>query len=156
MKKFLSILLLLCLLSGALFADNNREWRAIWSVTWDQYASNLNVEQLKMRTRAILDKHVEAGMNAVLWHVRQGGTVYYPSTIEPWGSYLGYTDPGYDPLEYAINEAHKRGLELHGWFNTFHCIPVSMPAHLLPSTPNGSAVTVTDHLCLNPNLYPQD
>ena len=112
---------MICLLGGALFADSNREWRAIWSITWNQFSSSLDAEQLKARTRDILDKHVEAGMNAVLWHVRQGGTVYYPSTIEPWGSYLGYTDPGYDPLAYAIEEAHKRGLELHGWFNTFHC-----------------------------------
>ena len=121
MKKIFSLVILICLLSGALFADNNREWRAIWSITWNQYSSSLDAEALKARTRDILDKHVEAGMNAVLWHVRQGGTVYYPSTIEPWGSYLGYADPGYDPLEYAIEEAHKRGLELHGWFNTFHC-----------------------------------
>ncbi len=121
MKKVLSVLLLFCLMAGMLFATENREFRATWSRTWDQYSSSLGAEALKARTDAILDKHVEAGMNAVLWHVRQGGTVYYPSAIEPWGPYLGYSDPGYDPLEYAIKEAHKRGLEVHVWFNTFHC-----------------------------------
>ncbi|MCK5817514.1 MAG: family 10 glycosylhydrolase [Candidatus Marinimicrobia bacterium] len=121
MKKTLTIILLICLLTGAVFAENNREWRAIWSITWNQFSSSASTEALKLRADAILDKHVEAGMNAVLWQVRQGGTVYYPSAIEPWGSYIGYTDPGYDPLAYAIEEAHKRGLELHAWFNTFHC-----------------------------------
>jgi len=121
MKKTLTIILLICLLTGAVFAENNREWRAIWSITWNQFSASASTEALKLRADAILDKHVEAGMNAVLWQVRQGGTVYYPSAIEPWGSYIGYTDPGYDPLAYAIEEAHKRGLELHAWFNTFHC-----------------------------------
>ena len=58
-------------------------------------------------------------MNAVIWQVRQSGTAYYNSSYEPWGRYAGYQDPGYDPLAYAIEEAHKRGLELHAWFNTF-------------------------------------
>ena len=121
MKKVLSIILLICLLTGAIFAENNREWRAIWSITWNQFSASASVDALKARADAILDKHVEAGMNAILWQVRQGGTVYYPSAIEPWGSYIGYADPGYDPLAYAIEGAHKRGLELHAWFNTFHC-----------------------------------
>ncbi len=121
MKKILSLLLLICMIGGVLFAGNNREWRAIWSITWNQFSASASANELKARARDILDKHVEAGMNAVLWQVRQGGTVYYPSAIEPWGPYIGYSDPGYDPLEYAIEEAHKRGLELHAWFNTFHC-----------------------------------
>jgi len=121
MKKILTIILLICLLTGAVFAENNREWRAIWSITWNQFSASASADALKLRADAILDKHVEAGMNAILWQVRQGGTVYYPSAIEPWGSYIGYTDPGYDPLAYAIEGAHSRGLELHAWFNTFHC-----------------------------------
>jgi len=121
MRKIITVILLVCLLSGAMFADDNREWRAIWSITWNQFSASASADALKARADAILDKHVEAGMNAILWQVRQGGTVYYPSAIEPWGSYIGYTDPGYDPLAYAIEGAHKRGLELHAWFNTFHC-----------------------------------
>lgn len=119
MKRIISLLLLVSLLGAMLFAADNREFRATWSITWHQFSGGMSAEQMKARTREILDKHVEAGMNAVLWHVRQGGTVYYPSAIEPWGSYIGYSDPGYDPLAYAVEEAHKRGLELHAWFNTF-------------------------------------
>ena len=58
-------------------------------------------------------------MNAVIFQVRQSGTAYYESSHEPWGYYSGYQYPGYDPLEFAIEEAHKRGLELHAWFNVF-------------------------------------
>jgi len=104
-----------------LFAQDpvNEEFRATWVITWNAYSGNLSTEQLKARTREILDNHKKANMNAVLWQVRQAGTSYYNSPYEPWGSYLGYKDPGYDPLEYAIQEAHKRGIELHAWFNVF-------------------------------------
>ena len=119
MRK-LGIGLLIILFAISLFGQTgNKEFRATWSITWHQFWSGGSVDELKARTRQILDDHKKANMNAVLWHVRQGGTVYYKSDIEPWGSYLGYEDPGYDPLAYAIEEAHKRGMELHAWFNTF-------------------------------------
>ncbi|MDX9777384.1 MAG: family 10 glycosylhydrolase [bacterium] len=156
MKKFISILLLVCLLSSALFSADNREFRATWSITWHQFASGLSADALKARTRAILDKHVEAGMNAVLWQVRQGGTVYYPSAYEPWGSYLGYTDPGYDPLAYAVEEAHKRGLELHAWFNTFHTSSsrAGTPAAEHPDwiCRDGYGNAMRSNYCLSPGL----
>ncbi len=117
MKKSLILGILLPVL---LFAGNaNEEFRATWTITWHQYWSGATVDQLKARTREIIDNHKKANMNAVLWHVRQGGTCYYPSQYEPWGSYIGSSDPGYDPLAYAIEYAHSQGLELHAWFNTF-------------------------------------
>ncbi len=67
-----------------------------------------------------MDNHVKANMTSVLFQVRQSGTAYYQSSFEPWGYYVGYTYPGYDPLQYAVEEAHKRGLELHAWFNAFN------------------------------------
>ena len=66
-----------------------------------------------------MENHTQANMNAVIFQVRQGGTSYYESSYEPWGYYAGYSYPGYDPLEYAIEQAHERGLELHAWFNVF-------------------------------------
>ena len=77
------------------------------------------MEVNKARIREILDNHKKANMTSVLFQIRQSGTAYYQSSYEPWGYYAGYTYPGFDPLEYAIEEAHKRGLELHAWFNTF-------------------------------------
>lgn len=65
----------------------------------------------------VLKKH---NFNAVIFQVRPRGNVLYRSTIEPWAGQLAGVlgkDPGYDPLAFAIEEAHKRGLELHAWFN---------------------------------------
>lgn len=118
MKKLVTILLLSFLGLNS-FAGDNQEFRATWVITWEHIDANSSVAANKARVRKILDDHKQANMNAVLWQARQGGTAYYNSSYEPWGYYAGYANPGYDPLEYAIEEAHKRGLELHAWFNVF-------------------------------------
>ncbi len=97
----------------------NLEFRATWVITWEYINSSSTVEQNKARIREILDNHQKANMTSVLFQARQGGTAYYESSFEPWGSYAGSSHPGYDPLEYAVEEAHKRGMELHAWFNVF-------------------------------------
>ncbi len=105
---------------GCVFsATANEEFRATWVVTWDLINSGSSVEENQALARSIMDNHRKGNMNAVLWQARQSGTAYYPSSYEPWGSYAGHQDPGYDPLAYAVEEAHKRGLELHAWMNVF-------------------------------------
>ncbi len=103
----------------ALNIDSNSEFRSTWVITWnhiDRYApAYIN----QANVREIMENHTQANMNAVIFQVRQGGTSYYESSYEPWGYYAGYSYPGYDPLEYAIDQAHERGLELHAWFNVF-------------------------------------
>lgn len=92
------------------------EIRAIWVTRWD-YSSPRDVA-------AIMDDVASAGFNVVLWQVRGNGTVFYRSDIEPWAweltgsdpTTLG-VDPGWDPLAVALDEAHRRGLELHAYFN---------------------------------------
>ncbi len=159
MHKISWILLLILILPlSSLFAQEpvNEEFRATWVITWNAYSGNLSTEQLKARTREILDNHKEANMNAVLWQVRQAGTSYYNSPYEPWGSYLGYKDPGYDPLEYAIQEAHKRGIELHAWFNVFKTnsdrpgTPVAEHPEWVCRDADGNPMTA--NYCLSPGL----
>ncbi|MBC7186460.1 MAG: family 10 glycosylhydrolase [Calditrichaeota bacterium] len=118
MKRLCSLLLSM-ILAQNLLAGGNREFRATWVITWEHISPSLTAEQNKANVRAILDRHKAANMNAVLWQCRQSGTAYYNSSFEPWGYYAGYQHPGYDPLAYAIEEAHKRGMELHAWFNVF-------------------------------------
>lgn len=108
------------ILANSLFANDNEEFRATWVITWEHIDGGKSAAANMANVRYILDRHLQANMNAVLWQVRQGGTSYYDSAIEPWGRYAGYSYPGYDPLAYAIQEAHKRGMELHAWFNVFH------------------------------------
>jgi uncharacterized lipoprotein YddW (UPF0748 family) len=70
----------------------------------------------------ILDSLASANMNAVFFQVRSRCDAMYKSSYEPWSTdlvqYRGF-DPGYDPLAFAIEEAHKRGIELHAWLNPY-------------------------------------
>ena len=59
-----------------------------------------------------------ANFNSVFLQVRGQCETLYPSPNEPWGTQFGYSDPGYDPLAYAVSQAHANGLELHAYINT--------------------------------------
>ena len=119
MKKLAALILAVLLLSINLYADNNEEFRATWVITYELMDSTAGTEANMAHTRQILDNHVKANMNAVLWQCRQNGTAYYNSSYEPWGKYTGYKNPGYDPLAYAVEQAHQRGLEIHAWMNVY-------------------------------------
>jgi len=102
------------------------EVRAVWLTTiggldWpNSYNSNIQKKQLC----EILDKLKAANINTVLLQTRVRATTIYPSSLEPFdGCITGHPgkSPSYDPLEYAISECHKRGMELHCWIVT---IPV--------------------------------
>ena len=80
------------------------------------------IRKTKEELISILDKSVEMNMNAVFFQVSPEGDALYRSDIVPWSRYLTGTfgkDPGFDPLAFAIEEAHKRNLELHAWFNPY-------------------------------------
>ena len=67
--------------------------------------------------RTIMRNAAADGLNTVLWQVRGNGTVAYPSKLEPWSKEYDHHDPGYDPLQIAIAEAHRRGLRIEAWVN---------------------------------------
>jgi uncharacterized lipoprotein YddW (UPF0748 family) len=72
----------------------------------------------------MLDRAVQLKLNVIIFQVRPACDAMYPSALEPWSEYLTGTmgkapQPFYDPLEFAIEEAHRRGLELHAWFNPY-------------------------------------
>lgn len=103
-----------------------REFRGVWIATvsnidWPS-RRGLSAEAQKKELTDFLDKLVAARMNAVVFQIRPMGDALYESSYEPWSQYLTGTEgqhPGYDPLEFAIEECHKRGLELHAWINPF-------------------------------------
>ena len=119
MKRIFFITLLLLSTAYLPAQHNNAEFRACWVVDGHWLSSGNTAEQNKALIRQVLDRHVEANMTSVLWQVRRYGSVYYPSAIEPWGTQVNFQNPGFDPLAYAIEQAHARGLEFHAWFNTF-------------------------------------
>lgn len=102
--------------------------RAVWLTTiggidWPHsYAqSERSIEKQKNEFRQILDKLQLANINTVLLQTRIRGTVIYPSAYEPWdGCLSGFPgkSPGYDALRFAVDECHKRGMELHAWIVT--------------------------------------
>ncbi len=108
-----------------------REVRAVWLTTiggidWPRnYAQNRNdVAKQQAELRGLLDRYQKVGINTVLLQTRIRGTVIYPSQYEPWDGCLSGVpgkSPGYDALQFAIDECHKRGMELHAWLVT---IPV--------------------------------
>src|SRR5205085_3833851 len=70
----------------------------------------------------LLDRSQKAGFNTFVFHVRPAADAVYTSQLEPWGMMLTGKqgeDPGYDPLAFAVEQAHARGMELHAWINPF-------------------------------------
>lgn len=83
--------------------------RAVWVIRRG-YDSPRDIARL-------MDQCANVGLNTVLFQVRGNGTVYYRSQYEPWARDYPNGDPGFDPLEVACKEAHRRGLALHAWVN---------------------------------------
>jgi uncharacterized lipoprotein YddW (UPF0748 family) len=105
-----------------------REFRGVWVATvenidWPKTQKETSQQQ-QQELVSILDAHQKEGMNAIMFQARPAADAFYAKGREPWSKYLNgmqgrAPDPFYDPLEFAINEAHKRGMELHAWFNPY-------------------------------------
>jgi uncharacterized lipoprotein YddW (UPF0748 family) len=130
MKHIYSLFFVLALFSGRVaYAQDpplqpNREFRAVWvSTVFKLDWPKANDQQTqKNELIKLFDEIKAANQNAVLLQVRTESDAIYNSSKEPWSRYLTGVqgqDPGYDPLAFAIEEAHKRGLELHAWINPF-------------------------------------
>jgi uncharacterized lipoprotein YddW (UPF0748 family) len=136
MKRILFFLAIFLLPPAMIFAAGEtvyppapaREFRAAWIATvanidWPS-KPGLPVAQQKAELIALLDRAVQLHLNAVFFQVRSVCDAVYASPLEPWSEYLTgvqgkMPQPFYDPLAFAITEAHRRGLELHAWFNPF-------------------------------------
>ena len=121
---------ILLLITLTLFANEPKhELRATWLATvqnidWPKtkVTSDATRKQQQKELTDILDKLAAGNMHACFMQVRSLCDAMYQSSYEPWSVALTGTrgkDPGYDPLAFAIEEAHKRGLELHIWVNPF-------------------------------------
>ena len=116
-----------------------RETRGVWIATvanidWPS-RSGLSADAQRAELVDIMARALGAGINTVMFHVRPAGDVLFRSDAEPWGAMLTGTqgnDPGYDPLAFAIQEAHARGMELHAWINPFRAGNTGDTARLSP------------------------
>lgn len=108
-----------------------REFRGAWVATvknidWPS-RPGLSAAEQKAELIAMRDAAARLQLNALILQVRPACDALYASRIEPWSPYLSGEmgkppEPYYDPLEFAVAEAHKRGLELHAWFNPYRAL----------------------------------
>lgn len=154
MNKKITILLILLIGFSKTFAqiqsNPKREFRGVWVATvanidWPS-KKNFDTEIQKQEFIQILDAHQKNGINAILLQVRPAADAFYAKSRELWSRYLTGTQgkspyPYYDPLEFAIKEAHQRGIELHAWFNpyraTFDLVDANTSSkHITKQKPN--------------------
>lgn len=125
-----------------------REIRAVWIATiggidWPRTKAvdARSTEKQKKELIDILDKLKNANINTILLQTRIRGSVIYPSDIEPWDNAItgrAGKAPAYDPLEFAIEECHKRGMELHAWL-------VSIPLGTVSRQASYGSKSITKH-----------
>jgi uncharacterized lipoprotein YddW (UPF0748 family) len=110
------------------FSQPTYEFRGVWIATVDNIdwppKKVFNVDSQKADYIRQLDLHKKNGMNAVIVQVRTAADAFYPSPFEPWSQWLTGTQgllpkPYWDPLQFMIEEAHKRGFEFHAWCNPY-------------------------------------
>jgi len=134
MRKLLPLITLPCLVTSTTVAAGNlpkREFRGAWIATvvnldWPS-SPGLAPETQRTELTTILNGLKAAGVNAVVFQVRPECDAFYASSFEPWSYWLTgqqgqAPSPYYDPLQFAIAETHKRGMELHAWFNPYRAV----------------------------------
>ncbi len=125
---FLVLVILISSVTSPQSTPPKREFRAAWIATvtnLDWPSSNtLSVAQQKQELINLLDELKRDGINTVIFQIRSECDAMYSSSFDPWSYWLTGSQgtppfPYYDPLEFAVAEAHKRGMELHAWFNPY-------------------------------------
>ncbi|MFZ4057849.1 MAG: glycoside hydrolase family 10 protein [Ferruginibacter sp.] len=125
--------LLSCMFTMHSWAQSNpqQEFRGVWITTafnkdWPTLGVT-NSDSQKVAFIRQLDFHKKNGINAVIVQVRVAADAFYPSPYEPWSQWLigiqgKAPEPYYDPLQFMITEAHKRGFEFHAWCNPYRAV----------------------------------
>jgi uncharacterized lipoprotein YddW (UPF0748 family) len=122
-----------------------REFRGAWvacvaNIDWPS-KPGLPAAALRDEALVILDRAVALKLNAIVLQVRPAGDAIYPSALEPWSEYLSGEqgrppwaagEPAWDPLAFWVEQAHRRGLELHAWFNPYRARHSSAKSPLAP------------------------
>ena len=167
MKRIIMLLVALAVTAGLCANAEEaikREMRAAWVATvyridWPTSVNNASAQKAELN--AYLDNLQAQNFNAIFLQVRTMCDAFYQSSYEPWSSYLTGTrgkHPGYDPLEYAVQQCHARGIQCHAWINPYRWSTGTnwntpqdqelKDAGMLLSYTNGS----TTYTILNPGL----
>jgi uncharacterized lipoprotein YddW (UPF0748 family) len=149
---FKILIIVLSVNSAQLIAQPKYEFRGAWIATiggidWPSPAARGNTELQQQEYLHILDVYQQCNINAAIVQIRPAADAFYPTTTgEGWSKYLTGKSgmppqPYYDPLEFMIAEAHKRGMEFHAWFNPYRALidarqnihPTTHPTYLHPN-----------------------
>lgn len=135
----------LILFQFMIYAQPKQEVRAVWLTTVFNLDWPTTTGQTSQKNEMIslLNLLRDANFNTIMLQVRARGDLLYPSAIEPWAKCLTQvlgSNPGWDPLQFTIDEAHKRGMEVHAWWNVYKVYgtgtpPNTNPQHVVLSHP---------------------
>ena len=129
-KSLLCVFFLL-LMAGGVFAQvqtgsayPKREFRAAWIQSVNGQFRGMPTEKLKQNLIGQLNSLQKAGINAIIFQVRPEADALYASRLEPWSRFLTGVqgkapEPCWDPMQFMIDECHKRGMEFHAWINPY-------------------------------------
>lgn len=123
MKKTI-LALVLMLMAWQTQAQVKREFRGAWIQNVNGQFQGQSRDQIQKTLTYQLDELQKDGVNAIIFQVRTECDAFYPSKLEPWSRFLTGQQgkapvPYWDPLQWMIEECHKRGMELHAWINPF-------------------------------------
>ena len=125
MKKISLFAILLVWLAGAMAqVSPKREFRGAWIQCVNGQFMGMGTEQMQRLLTSQLDSLQQVGINAIIFQVRPEGDALYQSAFEPWSRYLTgkqgqAPSPMWDPLQFMIDECHRRNMELHAWINPY-------------------------------------
>lgn len=154
-KSWLSFVLL-CIFAAVGHAEFRGAWiTSVHNLDWPS-KPGLPVAQQKAELVRLLDAARSLGLTDVLFQVRPEGDALYRSSLEPWSRFLTGTqgkDPGYDPLEFCISEAGRRGIRVHAWFNPYRAAVKAgapMASNHMARRFNSHAHKVGSVICMDP------
>jgi uncharacterized lipoprotein YddW (UPF0748 family) len=125
MKRFLLIILAISLCHTSMMAQaKKREFRGAWIQAVNGQWTGVGRDQMQRTLTYQLDELQKDGVNAIFFQVRPECDALYQSSIEPWSRFLTAQQglaprPFWDPLQWMIEQCHKRGMELHAWINPY-------------------------------------
>jgi uncharacterized lipoprotein YddW (UPF0748 family) len=143
---------------------HERELRAAWiatvyNINWPS-STGLPVTAMQDELLAFLDMAVDHNLNALIVQIRPEGDALYASDLEPWSRWLTGAqgaDPGFDPLDFMLEQAHARGIEIHAWFNPYRAAASAsaslVPPHMALAHPQ-HAHTYNSALWMDPGAEP--
>ncbi len=127
-KKYITLLLIIFLSISVFGKKPKREMRAVWIATVDNIdwpsTKYLSSTEQRIEIMQMLDSLEKVKINTIFIQIRPSADSFYPSLLEPWSEYLTGTQgaipcPYYDPLQFIIEEAHTRCMEVHAWLNPY-------------------------------------